>query len=67
MGKGDEMTTITVKVEDGGESVSISGGDELDIESITNLWGRVLLALGYGSECVNNVLNTDEFGNEEED
>jgi len=65
------MTKITVTTTDKDgklkDEVCLTNGDELTADDLANMFAKIMLALGYGAENVNEIFNTSEFGFEDND
>ena len=60
------MTKITVTTTDRDgklkDEVCLTNGDELSADELANMFAKIMLALGYHADNVNEIFNTSEFG-----
>lgn len=60
------MTKITVTTTDKDgklmDEVCLTGGNDLTADALGNMFAKIMLALGYHADNVNEIFNTSEFG-----
>lgn len=64
------MTKITVTTTDANgklkDEVCLTNGDDLTADELANMFAKIMLALGYCADNVNDIFNTSEFGIDED-